>query len=263
MFYIQCPWKSLHTPPNAPKDTVIFQRSGYWPVFKCLHANHCGGRGLKDILELVKAKRPEIDFKKFTRGENNTGTSAAGLRRATAFSEAITKGTSLLEIKLPPKKIIIDDWFKEGDLGFIFAYRGVGKTWLILALCIALADGGKCGRWQVRGKWTVLYIDGEMSHDDDKSRISGLQPSIPEELCVLNHEVLFHLHKLVMNLGSKTDQQIITKICLDKGIRVLVLDNLGCLFTGVGENDADEWEKILPWLLELRRQGSFGHYRSP
>jgi putative DNA primase/helicase len=48
---------------------------------------------------------------------------------------------------------------------------------------------------------------------------------------------------------------MITEICRDKGIKVLVLDNLGCLFCGVGENDADQWEKILPWLLELRRHG--------
>jgi putative DNA primase/helicase len=174
-------------------------------------------------------------------------------KRALAFGQAITKGSKLLEIQLPPKKVIIDDWYKEGDLGFVFAYRGAGKTWLTIALCIALADGGKCGPWQVQDKWPVLYVDGEMSYDDDKSRISGLQHEIPEELCVLNHEVLFHFHELVMNLGKKTDQEIITKICMDKAIKVLVLDNLGCLFTGVGENEADEWEKILPWLLELRR----------
>src|SRR4029077_4215985 len=98
-------------------------------------------------------------------------------------------------------KLIIDDWFKEGDLGFIFAYRGAGKTWLTLDLAIAIADGGKCGSWQVNGKWPLLYIDGEMSHDDDKNRISGLINPIPENLYVLNHEVLFHDHKLVMNFG--------------------------------------------------------------
>ena len=176
-------------------------------------------------------------------------------KRATAFSESITQGGKLLNINLPPKKMIIDDWFKEGDLGFIFAYRGAGKTWLTLDLCIALAAGGKCGPWQVQGKWPALYIDGEMSHDDDKSRISGLHEIVPENLHVLNHEVLFHYHKLVMNFGSAVDQGIITQICLDKGLKVLVLDNLGCLVSGVGEDKADEWEKILPWLLELRRLG--------
>ena len=58
-----------------------------------------------------------------------------------------------------------------------------------------------------------------------------------------------------MNLGNRTHQEIVTQICLNKKIKVLVLDNVGCLFSGVGENEADEWEKILPWLLELRRAG--------
>jgi putative DNA primase/helicase len=173
--------------------------------------------------------------------------------RTLAFSQAITKGSKLLEIEIPPRKVIIDDWYKEGDLGFVFAYRGTGKTWLVVSLCIALADSGECGPWKVQDKWPVLYVDGEMSHDDDQNRISGLQQEIPEELCVLNHEVLFHFYGLVMNLGNPVDQEVVTKICLDKGIKVLVLDNLGCLFSGVGENEADEWEKILPWLLELRR----------
>jgi hypothetical protein len=175
--------------------------------------------------------------------------------RSVAFSQSITKGAKMLEIELPPKKLIIDDWFKEGDLGFIFAYRGAGKTWLTLDLCIALAAGEVCGPWQVNGDWPTLYIDGEMSHDDDKSRILGLHGSVPENLHVLNHEVLFHYHKVVMNFGNFGDQAIITQICLDKGIKVLVLDNLGCLVSGVEENKADEWEKMLPWLLELRRLG--------
>jgi hypothetical protein len=173
--------------------------------------------------------------------------------REAAFSAAVVQGAQLLEINIPPKKIIIDDWYKEGDLGFVFAYRGTGKTWLILQLCIAIADGGKCGPWQVGGKWPVLYVDGEMSHNDDRERISGLQSKIPDDLYLLNHEILFHRSQLVLNLGNRTDQEIITKVCLEKGIKVLVLDNLGCLFSGVGENDADEWEKILPWLLTLRR----------
>jgi hypothetical protein len=42
---------------------------------------------------------------------------------------------------------------------------------------------------------------------------------------------------------------------IDNKIEVLILDNLSCLFSGVKENDADAWELILPWLLNLRRRG--------
>ena len=84
------------------------------------------------------------------------------------------------------------DWFKEGDLGFISCLSRCGQNLADSELCVALADGGKCGPWQVLGNWPVLYLDGKMSYDDDKSRLSGLSNQIPEELYVLNHEVLFN-----------------------------------------------------------------------
>jgi hypothetical protein len=93
-----------------------------------------------------------------------------------------------------------------------------------------------------------------MPADDIRTRIKALNGgTVPENFHLLNHEILYNESELVLNLASHTDQQLVTKVCAEKGIKVLVLDNLGCLFTGVGENDADEWEKVLPWLLALRR----------
>src|SRR5262249_27790758 len=110
------------------------------------------------------------------------------------------------------------------------------------------------GPWQVQGEWPVLYVDGEMAYSDNISRIAGLNDrEIPSQFSVLNHEVLYCNSELVMNFASAIDQQIMLEVCLAKKIRVLILDNLGCLFTGVGEDKADEWEKVLPWLLSLRR----------
>ena len=40
---------------------------------------------------------------------------------------------------------------------------------------------------------------------------------------------------------------------LKDGDKVVFLDNLSCLFSGVKENDADAWEVVLPWFLTLRR----------
>jgi RecA-family ATPase len=43
---------------------------------------------------------------------------------------------------------LLGDWFCEGDCGFIFAFRGTGKTWLALAMAQALSTGGKLGDWK-------------------------------------------------------------------------------------------------------------------
>jgi putative DNA primase/helicase len=49
-------------------------------------------------------------------------------------------------------------------------------------------------------------------------------------------------------------QRVITHICDSKNIKLLILDNLSCLFSGMKENDNDAWEAVLNWLLELRRK---------
>jgi RecA-family ATPase len=147
----------------------------------------------------------------------------------------------------------------------VFGTRGAGKSWLVILLCRAIAEGRKCGPWTATKAWPVLYIDGEMFYEDDKERLLGLhsdanlfdqtQKKVPDNLHMLNHEVLFHLEGLTINVGRLMDQELITKICLAKGIKVLVLDNLSCLASGIKENDTDDWEKIQPWLLDLRRRG--------
>jgi RecA-family ATPase len=75
---------------------------------------------------------------------------------------------------LKPRKKLLGDWFCEGDLGFIFAFRGVGKTWLAMAIAHALSKGGKLGDWQAPEPVKVLYVDGEMPADLMRDRSKGL-----------------------------------------------------------------------------------------
>jgi len=56
-----------------------------------------------------------------------------------------------------------------------------------------------------------------------------------------------------LNLTNPAVQAALLENCRQREIEILLLDNLSCLFTGLKENDADAWEVVLPWLLELRR----------
>jgi RecA-family ATPase len=169
-----------------------------------------------------------------------------------AFKKTICSCTELNGIGIPSRAPILDQWFFEGDLGFIFAFRGTGKTFLAMAMSSAIANGGRCGPWQANGARKVLYIDGEMPCDDFIFRSNGLECN--GNLSVLHHEALFHLTGKVLNLADSITQESLTAWILAQGIQVLILDNLSCLFAGVKENDADSWELVLPWLLTLRRQ---------
>jgi RecA-family ATPase len=187
----------------------------------------------------------------YERGGNREKKPDARAEVEEALKAGILPCTQLRALGIPPRDKLLGDWFFEGDLGFIFAPRGIGKTWLASAMATAIACGGKCGPWQASAPRRVLYVDGEMPCEALADRIEGLEGN--GNLTVLNHEVLFHFTGRVLNLADPVMQDALTARMLEDGVKVLFLDNLSCLFSGVKENDADAWEVVLGWFLTLRR----------
>jgi hypothetical protein len=171
-----------------------------------------------------------------------------------ALRVAVVTSCELQDLQLTPRQKLLDDWFAEGDLGFIFASRGVGKTWLALAIAQSLATGGKLGDWQAHESVKTLYVDGEMPPDLIRHRCEGLKSSNTGKLEFLNHEILFERTGKVLNITKPEVQKAITEHCANTGVKVLILDNLSTLASGMRENEADSWELVNNWLLDLRRR---------
>lgn len=169
------------------------------------------------------------------------------------FNKATSSPSALAGIALPPCEPIVGKWLKQGDLGFICGPRGLGKTWLAMLLARRCAEGGTLGDWTIHKPRRVLYVDGEMSMDAIRERDNTLSGGPAEGIFYLQHEALFHLTGEVMNLTEPEAQAALLKKCIDDRIEMLLLDNLSCLFPGIRENDADAWDRVLPWLLDLRR----------
>lgn len=169
------------------------------------------------------------------------------------YSLAIYTSAALEDIEIPPRANLLGDWLREGDLGFIYGERGIGKTWLVCAIAACVSAGRNLDSWENHGSFPVLYIDGEMPLDLTRDRLKGLEPK-NRRLCVLHHEVLYNQSERSINVAAQNIQRVITELCVKGSFKLLVLDNLSCLASGMKENDADEWEKLLMWLLELRRR---------
>lgn len=170
-----------------------------------------------------------------------------------ALDESVVTSSELHDLELTVRGKLLGDWFCEGDLGFIFAFRGVGKTWLALAIAQTLSDGGKLGDWQAHKTVKVLYIDGEMPPDLMRVRCKGLQAS-NANLEFLNHEILFDRSGKTLNITNPEVQRAITTRCVNSHAKVLILDNLSTLASGMKENESDSWELVNNWLLDLRRR---------
>jgi len=172
-------------------------------------------------------------------------------KRLTDLRISTVPSTELKNLHIPPRQKILGDWFRESDLGFVFARRGLGKTWFSTGLATAIANKTSFGPWKVHYNVPILYVDGEMPCESMEERISSMGAS--DRLFVLNHEGLFHHSNQSLNLADPETQKAVTNLCIEKEIKVLILDNLSCLYSGLRENDNDDWEMVLPWLLHLRR----------
>jgi hypothetical protein len=169
------------------------------------------------------------------------------------MAQAVLTPSAIEKLNLPKRESIIGKWFLEGDLGFIYGPRGLGKTWLALRLARAVSDGTGIGPWTAKEARKVIYVDGEMAIDASLERAKKMGRVNDDNFLMLHHESLFLLTGKVLNLTHRDSQMALTQTCLAHGVKVLVLDNISCLFT-LKENESDAWgERVLPWLLELRR----------
>ncbi len=170
-----------------------------------------------------------------------------------ALNESVVSSSALRSLELKPRKKLLGEWLREGDQGFIYAPRGVGKTWFALLIARALSEGGKLGDWHAHERVRVLYVDGEMPPDLMRDRDKGLSHEA-DDVEFLNHEILFERTGRVINITRPEVQQAITERCVATGVKVLILDNLSTLAIGMKENDADAWELVNNWLLDFRRR---------
>lgn len=128
---------------------------------------------------------------------------------------------------------------------------GLGKTNLLLALAIAVADGRDFLHWRGYGRpRRVLYIDGEMSRRLAKKRLvdaARRNGGMPATLFYLNREDFPKLKPLNTKAGQHFVDVIIEAL---GGVDLLILDNVQSLLLG-DMKDEEPWQHTLPWVRSL------------
>lgn len=172
-----------------------------------------------------------------------------------SLSNAVIRLEDLRSMKLPERKRHLP-WLPENSIVMIYGARGVGKTMLQLSLGAALGSGTSFLKWPIAAPTGTLYVDGEMPLDELKARITKLVPSEPAMLQFLTSDTVYQSSQRNLVLTSESMRAELDQL-LDTHpeIRVLILDNISCLFTGINEDKKQEWEPINAWLLRLRHRG--------
>jgi len=179
----------------------------------------------------------------------DTVNEGAGEKKPSLRDTLITAGDLLVK-KLAPRPRVLGAWMKEGDLGYIFAPRGHGKTWLAMLIGNAIAEGTALGEWSA-GERTrrVVYFDAEMNLPDvqERAKLIGIGS---QDFQWLQNELVFDQLRRGLNIAEVADQAAISEM-LDEG-DVLIIDNLSTAASGMAENDNDAFDQIKDWLLSLR-----------
>ena len=144
---------------------------------------------------------------------------------------------------------------QERDLAMVHAYRGIGKSRFIHGLAVATASGGQFLRFSAPAPRGVLLVDGELPRED-------LQKMLAQAVAASEAEPTAPLRILSADLSEAPVRSLATNAGRDQierhldGASLLILDSITTLCPGSGpENDAESWEKMQSWLLELRRRG--------
>lgn len=181
-----------------------------------------------------------------------------------AFAEAVLSYADLQAYESPPRVAYLD-WLHEKSLVMVYGPRGVGKTMALLGLAISLTTGQPFLKWPVYHPTGVLYVEGEMPVDELRERAKLMVGSqTPTWLQFLPSEVVHSRLDRDLTLSTAhARQQIEDLLAAHPAWRVLILDNISCLFPGINEDKKQDWEPINAWLIRLRHQGKtvvLGHH---
>lgn len=147
-------------------------------------------------------------------------------------------------------------WLRAGSLNMVYARRGLGKTFFALGLVTALIQGNDFLNWKNKNRTGVLYIDGEMALTDVRTRLQMFLPKLKdtEPLELLSHEELYLTEERDLILTNREIIEHIKEYLLsNKDIKLVVLDNLSCLFPSLDEDTRKDWMEVVhPFLIWCR-----------
>lgn len=164
---------------------------------------------------------------------------------------------SFRSLELPKREHVIAPIIPVKGLAMLYAWRGVGKTYVGLGMSYAIAAGSNFLRWSVAEPRRVLYVDAEMPAEEMQARIERLSAANPDTQPEDDHFRILSLDRQAVgvnvNLANEEDQRRIEDALGES--EVLMLDNRSTLVYGGRENDAESWDKMQQWLIRLRRSG--------
>ena len=168
------------------------------------------------------------------------------------FTAMLLTARQLITLPLEQRPPVLGAFLREGDLGYLFAPRGAGKSWMAMIIGKAIADGEPVGSWEAGNRpREVIYFDAEMNLADVQERARKLRID-SERFHWLSNERLFQAGLRGVNIADETHQAALSAMLPDGC--VFIIDNLSTAQLGMDENDNNAFDALRDWLLSLRHR---------
>lgn len=158
-----------------------------------------------------------------------------------------------------PLTYVLDPWLTLPSLSILWAWRGVGKTWVALSIAHAAATAGEFLGWKAPKAYRVVYIDGELGARTVVERMFRVDASAKQSVVGKNLRVVTYEdapNKIIWNLAHPAEQSTYTKIVEDADL--IVIDNIATTVRQAGrglQTDVETWASVQSWAIARRSEG--------
>lgn len=161
------------------------------------------------------------------------------------------------KMKIKPRELLLNPWLPTQGIAMIHAVAGAGKTHFTLGVAWAIASGGEFLGWEAVRAAKTLYIDGEMSAIAMQERLAATVSMRPSDSHLSNLMIITPdlTPDSILDLSKSDGQEFIKQAILEHKFEVIVIDNVSALMPGIKENEADSWNAIQTWELQIRKIG--------
>lgn len=163
----------------------------------------------------------------------------------------------LLDITFPPREEILAPIITTQSLTMLHAWRGIGKTHLVLGAAHAISTGSSFLKWSAPSPSGILYLDGEMPGIVLQERLeaivaaSGKEPP-PGYFRIATPDL--QKNGVMPDLSTPDGQSIVDEMVTPE-TKLIIVDNVSCLCRTGKENESEGWIPVQGWALRQRAMG--------
>lgn len=161
-------------------------------------------------------------------------------------------------LNLPEREYILEPFFRQKNVGMLFANRGTGKTLVAMGMALAVSSGGRFLRWNAPKARRVLYVDAELPAQTLQKRIRDVAAAsslaVTENLQIIAFDVQ-KPETPFPNIAEPEGQAQLQAAIEWTDPALVVFDNISTLCRSGEENAAESYQPIQNWLITLRSRG--------